>query len=214
VSADGNDRAEGNDRADGNDRREAVSEVTVSAVDAPGETAESSTTTESASTQGNSRSSLPTVAVVLTAVVAVLAVVVGWLAYGRIHDSAVERARVEARAAAEAEVVAMLEYDFATVDEQAEAAVAGLTPDFATEYMNLMTNVVAPGAKEKSITVQVSVQGSSVVSADADNAVMLLYLNQITTSSDRPEAASSGSRVRVEMQKDGDRWLVDRLTPV
>lgn len=108
----------------------------------------------------------------------------------------------------------MLAYDHATVDEQVAAASDGLTGDFRDEYTNLMKNVIAPGAKEKSITVQVSVQASSVVSAEADRAVTLLFLNQITTSSVNPEAVSSGSRVRVELEKHDGRWLVSRLTPV
>ncbi len=54
----------------------------------------------------------------------------------------------------------------------------------------------------------------SVVEASPDRVVTLLYLNQITTSSESPEAVSSGSRVRVEMVKDGDDWLINWLTPI
>lgn len=154
------------------------------------------------------------VAIGLSVVVLVFAVLVGWLAYGARADAAAEAARTEARVAAEEQAVAMLAYDFDEVDDQIALAGEGLTGDFRDEYTNLMKNVIAPGAKEKAISVQVSVQGSSVVSADTDSAVTLLFLNQITTSSENPEAVSSGSRVRVELEKHDDRWLVSRLTPI
>ncbi|NGP04902.1 twin-arginine translocation pathway signal [Rhodococcus sp. 14C212] len=150
----------------------------------------------------------------LTAAAIVLAGLVGFGVYDKVERGGAEAARTEALQAAEEQAVAMLAYDHATVDEQVAAASDGLTGDFRDEYTNLMKNVIAPGAKEKSITVQVSVQASSVVSAEADRAVTLLFLNQITTSSVNPEAVSSGSRVRVELEKHDGRWLVSRLTPI
>ncbi|WP_413768197.1 twin-arginine translocation pathway signal [Rhodococcus pyridinivorans] len=157
---------------------------------------------------------LPHIAIGLSVVALVFAVLVGWLAYGTVQQSAAETARTEARVAAEEQAVAMLAYTHDQVDAQTDAAAEGLTGDFRDEYTNLMKNIIAPGAKEKAISVQVSVQASSVVSADADNAVTLLFLNQITTSSENPEAVSSGSRVRVELEKQDGRWLVSRLTPI
>ncbi|AKE88571.1 MULTISPECIES: hypothetical protein [Rhodococcus] len=150
----------------------------------------------------------------LTAAAIVLAGLVGVGVYDKVERDGAEAARTEALQAAEEQAVAMLAYDHATVDEQVAAASDGLTGDFRDEYTNLMKNVIAPGAKEKAITVQVSVQASSVVSAEADRAVTLLFLNQITTSSVNPEAVSSGSRVRVELEKHDGRWLVSRLTPI
>ncbi|MBS9373925.1 twin-arginine translocation pathway signal [Rhodococcus sp. B50] len=157
---------------------------------------------------------LPHIAIGLSIVALVFAILVGWLAYGAVQQSAAETARTEARVAAEEQAVAMLAYTHDQVDAQTEAAAEGLTGDFRDEYTNLMKNIIAPGAKEKAISVQVSVQASSVVSADADHAVTLLFLNQITTSSENPEAVSSGSRVRVELDKQDGRWLVSRLTPI
>ena len=150
----------------------------------------------------------------LTAAAIVLAGLVGVGVYDKVERDGAEAARTEALQAAEEQAVAMLAYDHATVDEQVAAASDGLTGDFRDEYTNLMKNVIAPGAKEKAITVLVSVQASSVVSAEADRAVTLLFLNQITTSSVNPEAVSSGSRVRVELEKHDGRWLVSRLTPI
>ena len=157
------------------------------------------------------RSALAAVAAVL---VLALAGGVGWLYWDHRQDVATEQARVDAVKAAGEQAKAMLSYDFNKVDEQLAAAADGLTGSFRDDYMKLVTETIAPGAKEKKLTVQVTVQAGAPVSATPDDAVVLLYLNQITTSADAPEAATTGSRVRMEMHKDGDRWLTARLTPV
>lgn len=153
-------------------------------------------------------------AAALVAVAVVLAAVVGWLAYGKIQDNAAEAARTDAVKAAEEQAVAVLGYSYDKVDEQVAAAAEGLTGDFREEYLNLMNNVIVPGAKEKSISVQAVVQSSSIVSAEADHAVAMLFVNTISTNSEFPEAVSSASRVRVELENEDGRWLVSRLGPI
>ena len=150
----------------------------------------------------------------LVAVAVVLAAVVGWLAYGKLQDNAAEVARTDAVKAAEEQAVAVLAYSYDKVDEQVAAAAEGLTGDFREEYLNLMNNVIVPGAKEKSISVQAVVQSSSIVSAEADHAVAMLFVNTISTNSEFPEAVSSASRVRVELENEDGRWLVSRLGPI
>ena len=139
---------------------------------------------------------------------------VGWLYWGHRQDVATEQARVDAVQAAGDQAKAMLSYDYDKIDDQLAAAADGLTGPFKDDYTKLVQETIAPGAKEKKLTVQVTVQAGAPVSATPDDAVVLLYLNQITTSADAPEAATTGSRVRMEMHKDGDRWLTARLTPV
>ncbi|MFI6432676.1 h domain protein [Rhodococcus oryzae] len=153
-------------------------------------------------------------AAVAAALVIALAAGVGVLFYQHLQDNKTEQARTDAVAAAGEQAVAMLSYNYNTVDAQLAEAADGLTGSFKEDYNTLVGEVIAPGAKEKKLTVQVTVQGGSVVSADPDDAVVLLFLNQITTSADAPDAATTGSRVRMEMHKDGDRWLTGRLTPV
>ncbi|MDH6679631.1 Mce-associated membrane protein [Rhodococcus sp. LBL1] len=158
---------------------------------------------------------------ILTIVVAVtivaLAGVAGWLYWGpggMRETEATEQARGEVLDIVDGKVVAMLAYNHNTAQDQLHAAADGLTEDYKKQYLDLVDNTIAPGAKEKSIDVQVSTSAKSVVEASPDRVVTLLYLNQITTSSESPEAASSGSRVRVEMVKDGDDWLINWLTPI
>lgn len=177
-----------------------------------------STETEAPPVQAASdpaKKSLPTpLLAVAGVVVAALLVGVGWLGWGYLQDRAAEQARADAVQAATAQAVAMLSYNYNDVDQQLAAAADGLTGDFKGDYDKLVQETIAPGAKEKKITVEATVQAGSIVSATKNDAVVLLYVNQITTSADMPDAATTGSRVRMEMHKEGDRWLTGRLTPV
>ncbi|RVW06545.1 h domain protein [Rhodococcus spongiicola] len=155
------------------------------------------------------------------AVVLALVVGVGILFKGYLDDRAIERAdrgteqaRVDAVQAASNQATAMLSYNYNDVDDQLAAAADGLTGDFKDDYNKLVQETIAPGAKEGKITVEATVQAASIVSATAEEAVVLLFVNQITTSDASPDAATTGSRVRMYMHKDGDRWLTDKLTPV
>lgn len=177
-------------------------------VEAPDEAA------EGAGTKANS-SVLPKVLAAVAAVLVIaLAVIVGILANGYRDDRATEQARTDAVAAATEQAAAMLSYNYNEVDQQLAAAADGLTGDFRDEYTKLMTETIAPGAKEGKLTTEATVQAGSIVSATPDDAVVLLFVNQVTTSADVPDAATTGSRVRMEMHRDGDRWLTGRLTPV
>lgn len=152
--------------------------------------------------------------VLAVVVLIAVAVGVGALHYRYRQDEETQQARTDAVAAASAQAIAMLAYDYNGVDQQLASAADGLTGDFKDEYLGLVTDVIAPGAKEKSLTVQVTVQGTAVVDAAPDTATVLLFLNQITTSSDAPDAASSGSRVRMSMEKVDGRWLTGNLEPI
>ncbi|WP_156042636.1 h domain protein [Rhodococcus sp. UNC363MFTsu5.1] len=181
---------------------------------------ESTETVTDASTEPGTTETAPrnvgrtVLAAVAAALVIALAAGVGVLFYQHLQDNQTEQARTDAVAAAGEQAVAMLSYNYNTVDAQLAEAADGLTGSFKDDYNTLVAEVIAPGAKEKKLTVQVTVQGGSIVSADPDDAVVLLFLNQITTSADAPDAATTGSRVRMEMHKEGDRWLTGRLTPV
>ncbi|MCP2317273.1 Mce-associated membrane protein [Nocardia amikacinitolerans] len=134
--------------------------------------------------------------------------------FGYWSDRQEERARQDAVTAADRAVSAMFTYDFASVDTELPKAADNLSADFREDYLKLIAQAIAPGAKEKQLTVKATTQASGVVSADRDHAVVLLYLNQVTTSKESPQGTTTGSRVRVTLDKTDDRWLVDAVTPI
>lgn len=125
-----------------------------------------------------------------------------------------DQAREDALTAASRTVTAMFSYEPGTVETELPKAADALTPGFREDYLELINQAIVPGAKEKQLTVKATMQAGGVVSADTGHAVVLLYLNQLTTSKDAPEGQTTGTRVRVSLDKSDDRWLVAQVTPV
>ncbi|MFG1796904.1 h domain protein [Nocardia sp. NPDC049149] len=150
----------------------------------------------------------------LGAVALVALIVLGISGFQLWNDHQAEQARKDAVTAADRAVSAMFSYDFQTVDKELPKAADALSPKFRDDYLKLITQAIAPGAKEKQLSVKATTQAGGVISADKSHADVLLFLNQVTTSKDSPQGTTTGSRVRATLQKDGDRWLVDQITPL
>ncbi|MFQ6398904.1 h domain protein [Nocardia sp. KC 131] len=155
---------------------------------------------------------------ILLAVAAIIVIVAGIV--GGINgfrywdDRQSEQSRAEAVDAADRTVTAMFTYDFKTVDTELPKAADQLSPSFRDDYLKLIKQAIAPGAKEKQLTVKATTEASGVVSADRSRAVVLMFLNQVTTSQESPQGTSTGSRVRVNLDKSDDHWLVSQVTPI
>ncbi|WP_068270167.1 hypothetical protein [Aldersonia kunmingensis] len=151
---------------------------------------------------------------VLGVLIVAAAIAVGFLVPGYLDNQATEDARVAAPEAAARQAEAMLGYQFDTVEAELPKAADGLTGDFKDEYAQLINEVIIPGAKEKQLTVKVSVQAKGVVNASPDDVTVLLFVNQVTTGKDTPQAVASGSRIRMNMHKEDGVWLTSELTPL
>ncbi|MGK8555038.1 h domain protein [Nocardia gipuzkoensis] len=151
---------------------------------------------------------------VLGVVVAAAAVIGGVNGYRYWDDRQAEQARKDAVATASRTVEAMFTYSPQTVDTDLRKSADNLTGDFREDYLTLIDKQIAPGAKEKQLTVTATTQAGGVVSADRAHAVVLLFLNQVMTSKDTPQGTTTGSRVRVTLAKTDSRWLVEAVTPV
>ncbi|CAM2925128.1 hypothetical protein [Skermania piniformis] len=152
---------------------------------------------------------------VLVVVVAVgLLGAAGVLGYRVWQDRAVEQARTEAMDAASKQAVAMLAYHAVNVETELPRAADGLTGGFKDDYAKLIKDVIIPGAKEKQLNVDVTVQGTGVVNAARNEVVVLLFIDQSTTGKDTPQAVVTGSRIRMTMQHVDGRWLAADLKPI
>ena len=80
--------------------------------------------------------------------------------------------------AAKDSTIALLSYKPDTVEQQLGAARDLLTGEFRDSYTSLTNDVVIPGAKEKQISAVASVPAAASVSADPNQAVVLLFVNQ------------------------------------
>ncbi len=161
------------------------------------------------------RNNLRPILFVSAAVLLVAALAVGGLTgFKYWSDQQAEHARTESVDAAQTTVTSMFTYDFNNVDTELPKSADNLTPDFRKDYLKLVNEVIAKGAKEKQLTVKASSQAAGVVSADRSHAVVLVYLNQITTSKDSPQGAITPSRVRVTLEKQDGRWLASQVNPI
>lgn len=143
----------------------------------------------------------------------VLAGAAGYLKWqdASVRDTA--SARAESVRAATEGTVALLSYRPETVQKDLEAARRRLTGTFLNAYTELTHQVVIPGAKQKRISAVATVPAAASMSASADNAVVLLFVNQtIIVGQDAP--ANTASNVRVTLDKIDGRWLISQFDPV
>lgn len=153
---------------------------------------------------------------IFAVVVAAIGVLGGlfWLQAGRYQRT--ELARVEATAAARDSVVALMSYNFRSIDRQVGKTQDLVTGSFKGEYAQFLNGSVAPGAKEKQVSVQTSVDSSAVVDSSPGEVVLLVYIDQQSEVALNPDAVTdSGLRgVRVTLEKQDDAWKVSELTPL
>lgn len=153
---------------------------------------------------------------VLVAAMAAAAAVLGWeYEEGRQADGA----RLEALAAAQKAAPVVLSYDYRRLDKDFAAARGHLTGKFRDEYGRTTTRVVAPTAAKYHGVVKATVvkppgggaPAASVVSASPDKAVVLLFVNQVTTSTQVTGPRVDLNRVRMTLTRTSAGWKVSAV---
>jgi len=123
-----------------------------------------------------------------------------------------ERARTEAVAAAESRAVDLLSYDYRHLDRDFGRAEKGLTGQFARDYAHTTDSVVRPTAEEVHAVVKAEVVSSSVVRAAQNKVVVLLFVNQTTTSTRVQGPKVDLNRVRMTLVRVGENWKISAVT--
>jgi Mce-associated membrane protein len=135
-----------------------------------------------------------------------------YLKYVETTAQAAGRAAVESVQAAKESTTAMLSYTPDTVEQNLTAARDRLTGTFRDSYTALTRDVVMPGAKDQRITATATVPAAASVSASANHAVVLVFVNQaIIIGNDTP--TQTASVVEVTLENLGNRWLVSGFDP-
>jgi Mce-associated membrane protein len=150
--------------------------------------------------------------IILPMVALTLAVVAGFLKWEDGSLRASQVARVQSLQAAKDTTVALLSYQPDTAEKQLGAAEQLLTGSFKNDFHDLITKVVIPGSKQQRISTVATVPAAASVSASADGAVVLLYVNQSTMIGSTPPTDLQ-STVRVTLDKVDGRWLISGFTP-
>src|ERR1700752_2463340 len=110
--------------------------------------------------------------------------------------------------------VAILSYKPDTLNQDFAAAKSHLTGDFLNYYDQFTKEIVTPAAKEKALTTTAQVVGAAATELQPNSAVVLLFVNQATTSKERPDPAMASSSVLVSLTKVHGKWLITKFQPI
>ncbi|MGV9408511.1 twin-arginine translocation pathway signal [Nocardia sp. NPDC003693] len=119
-----------------------------------------------------------------------------------------------ALAAAKDGTVALLSYAPETLDHDFDTAKSHLTGDFLTYYTQFTQQIVTPAAKEKAVKTSATIVRAAVSELHPEDATVLVFINQTTTSAEKPEPAMTASSVRVTLTKTDDVWRISAFDPV
>ncbi|WP_157681562.1 hypothetical protein [Mycobacterium sp. JS623] len=137
---------------------------------------------------------------------------VAYLKYQEATNTAAERASIESVQVAKDSAIAMLSYTPDTVEAKLTAARDRLTGNFRDSYTSLTHDVVIPGAKEQKISATATVPAAATVSASANHAVALIFVNQAIVI-DNSAPSETSSVVQVALDKVDNRWLISGFDP-
>ena len=161
---------------------------------------------------------MPTVALVALAVVTALVVgLAAYFAFEAKRAADYREALDRAPAAAERAAVAVLSYDYESLETDRDAAARFLTDDYEKTYVETF-GLVEENAPDLKAQVEAQVLASSTMvvptgDQDPDRVPVLLFVNQTTKSTandGRPTTALN--RVQLDMENVDGTWLVDGIT--
>ncbi|WP_245234018.1 twin-arginine translocation pathway signal [Mycobacterium sp. PS03-16] len=117
------------------------------------------------------------------------------------------------RAASEA-TVSLLSYKPDTLQADLAAAKSHLTGEFLDYYSKFSDEILMPAARDREVMTSASVVRAADAEIHADTAKVLVFVNQTTTSRERPEPAQNASSVMVSLAKVDGRWLMSAFDPI
>ena len=150
---------------------------------------------------------------VLLGVSAIAAASVYWWLY-RPDQLTGESAQRQVLDAAKTGTEALLSYSPESLDKDLADAKSHLTGNFLDHYAKFTDEVVVPAAKQRGVKTEASVGRSAVSQMRPGQAEVLVFVNQVTTSKDRPTPALATSSVMVTLVRSGGQWLISEFNPV
>jgi Mce-associated membrane protein len=174
---------------------------------------------DSADSSSAARRRLPAIPLIPAALVLGLLAaggLAGWLYFAQFRpdtqtDDAVAQSAVNA---ARDGTVALLSYKPDTLNQDFAAAKSHLTGDFLNYYDQFTKQVVTPAAQTKAVATTAQVVGAAASELHPNSAVVLIFVNQVTTSKERPDPAMAASSVLVSLTKVHGDWLITKFDPL
>jgi Mce-associated membrane protein len=126
------------------------------------------------------------------------------------NDAAQQQVLAAAREGSEA----VLSYSSENLDASLADAKSHLTGEFLDQYSKFTDDVVRPAVTQKGVKTEAHVARAAVSEMHPDTAQVLVFVNQVTTSKDRPSPALATSSVMVTMVRSGGQWLISEFKPI
>ncbi|WP_156664697.1 hypothetical protein [Mycobacterium sp. 852002-51057_SCH5723018] len=126
-------------------------------------------------------------------------------------DASVSRAVV---GAATDGTVAVLSYSADSLDKDFAEARSHLAGDFLSYFDQFSQQTVAPMAKQKSMKTTAKVSGAAVSELHPDSAVVLVFVDQVTTTKDSPQPSVAVNSLVVHLSRINASWLITKFSPV
>lgn len=123
-------------------------------------------------------------------------------------------AQAQVTEAAREGTVAILTYGPDTLDKDLDNAKSHLTGPFLKYYSEFTSKMVAPAAKQKGVKTEATVVRAAVSEMRPDRAVVMVFVNQVSSSKERPDPTLANSSVLVTLVRSDGRWLISEFTPV
>jgi Mce-associated membrane protein len=118
-----------------------------------------------------------------------------------------------AMAAASNGTVATLSYAPDTVGQDLSNAKSKLTGDFLKYYDEFTGQFVEPSAVQKGVRNTATVVRAAVSELHPDSAKVLVFINQSTTTKEKPQPVVTASSVLVTVSKVDEKWLISSFDP-
>jgi Mce-associated membrane protein len=157
-----------------------------------------------------------TVGVVLVVLLLISGGVATWLYFKQYRPDQQTDASVARSVAGAASdgTTALLSYSADSLDKDFAAARSHLAGDFLSYYDQFSQQSVAPVAKEKAMKTTAKVTGAAVSELHPDSAVVLVFVDQVTTTKDNPQPSVAVTTVLVHMTRINGNWLITKFTPI
>lgn len=117
----------------------------------------------------------------------------------------------EAIRAASEGAVALLSYSPDSLTRDFENAKWRLTENYQSYYNQFTAKIVAPAAQRGQIATTARVIRAAVSELDRNSAVVLMFIEQKTSSKEKPEPLKTTNSVRVTLLKVKGHWLIDKF---
>lgn len=123
-------------------------------------------------------------------------------------DNATAHAAIEA---ASEGTVMLLSYSPEGLNHDFDSAKSRVTNDFRSYYQQFTEQIVAPATQRAQLRTTVRVVRAAVSELKPNSAVVLAFIEQSTSSKEKPEPVKTSNSLRVMLKKIGGSWLIDKL---